>query len=221
MPQSVIGVILLVEIAFVVPTAMQICSSRLLDGRRMFVLGISMAFGFGVSIVPGFAKAFPLWLQPLTGNALAVGTIIAISLHLLFRIGIASHQKLEIVPGPAAMEDVVLFMKRSGGAWGARPEVIAKATSALNELMETLQAQQLIKGPLLIDASFEEFNLNVDVSYQGELLAISQQRPTEQELLEDDMAFVRLSGFLLTKFADKISSEQKNDRCHVHFNFQH
>ncbi len=87
--------------------------------------------------------------------------------------------------------------------------------------METLQAQQLIKGPLLIDASFEEFNLNVDVSYQGELLAISQQRPTEQELLEDDMAFVRLSGFLLTKFADKISSEQKNDRCHVHFNFQH
>lgn len=78
--------------------------------------------------------------------------------------------------------------------------------------METLQAQQLIKGPLLIDASFEEFNLNVDVSYQGELLAISQQRPTEQELLEDDMAFVRLSGFLLTKFADKISSEQKNDR---------
>ena len=221
MPQSVIGVILLVEIAFVVPTAMQICSSRLLDGRRMFVLGISMAFGFGVSIVPGFAKAFPLWLQPLTGNALAVGTIIAISLHLLFRIGIASHQKLEIVPGPAAMEDVVLFMKRSGGAWGARPEVIAKATSALNELMETLQAQQLIKGPMLIDASFEEFNLNVDVSYQGELLAISQQRPTEQELLEDDMAFVRLSGFLLTKFADKISSEQKNDRCHVHFNFQH
>ena len=221
MPQSVIGVILLVEIAFVVPTAMQICSSRLLDGRRMFVLGISMAFGFGVSIVPDFSKAFPLWLQPLTGNALAVGTIIAISLHLLFRIGIASHQKLEIVPGPTAMEEVLLFMQRSGGAWGARPEVIAKATSALNELMETLQAQKLIQGPLLIDASFEEFNLNVDVSYQGELLEISKQRPTERELLEDDAAFIRLSGFLLTKFADKISSEHKNGRCHVHFNFQH
>lgn len=221
MPQSVIGVILLVEIAFVVPTAMQICSSRLLDGRRMFVLGISMAFGFGVSIVPDFSKAFPLWLQPLTGNALAVGTIIAISLHLLFRIGIASHQKLEIVPGPTAMEEVVLFMQRSGGAWGARPEVVAKATSALNELMETLQAQALIQGPLLIDASFEEFNLNVDVSYQGELLEISKQRPTEKELLEDDAAFIRLSGFLLTKFADKISSEHKNGHCHVHFNFQH
>ena len=221
MPQSVIGVILLVEIAFVVPTAMQICSSRLLDGRRMFVLGISMAFGFGVSIVPGFAKAFPVWLQPLTGNALAVGTIIAISLHLLFRIGIASHQKLEITPGPAALEEVVLFMQRSGGAWGARPEVIAKAASALNELMETLQAQQLSQGPLLIDASFEEFNLNVDVGYQGELLEISKQRPTERELLEDDAAFIRLSGFLLTKLADKISSEQKNGRCHVHLNFQH
>jgi NCS2 family nucleobase:cation symporter-2 len=221
MPQSVIGVILLVEIAFVVPTAMQICSSRMLDGRRMFVLGISMAFGFGVSIVPGFAKAFPVWLQPLTGNALAVGTIIAITLHLLFRIGIASHQKIEIMPGETAMEDVVLFFQRSGGAWGARPEVVAKATSALNEFLETMLTLQLNQGSILVDASFEEFNLNVDVSYQGELLEISKNRPTELELLEDDAAFIRLSGFLLTKYADQISSERKNERCHIHFNFQH
>ena len=221
MPQSVIGVILLVEIAFVVPTAMQICSSRMLDGRRMFVLGISMAFGFGVSIVPGFAKAFPVWLQPLTGNALAVGTIIAISLHLLFRIGIASHQRIEVAPGETAMEDVVLFFQRSGGAWGARPEVVAKATSALNEFLETMLTLQLHQGPILIDASFEEFNLNVDVSYQGELLEISKTRPTELELLEDDSAFIRLSGFLLTKYADQISSERKNGCCHIHFNFQH
>ena len=47
MPQPVIGVILMVEIAFVVPTAMQICCSRMLDARRMFVLGISLTFGFG------------------------------------------------------------------------------------------------------------------------------------------------------------------------------
>ena len=221
MPQPVIGVVLLVEIAFILPAAMQICSSRMLDARRLFVLGMSMAFGIGVEMVPAFGEAFPLWLQPLTKNALAVGTVVAISLHLLFRIGIASHQKLEIVLEPSAVEEVVLFMQRSGGAWGARPEVVAKATSALNELMETLQAQKLIQGPLLIDASFEEFNLNVDVSYQGELLEISKQRPTEKELLEDDAAFIRLSGFLLTKFADKISSERKNDRCYIHLNFHH
>ena len=75
MPQPVIGVILMVEIAFVVPTAMQICSSRMLNARRMFVLGISLTFGFGVVIVPGFGDSFPLWLQPLTKNALAWGTM--------------------------------------------------------------------------------------------------------------------------------------------------
>ena len=73
MPQPVIGVILMVEIAFVVPTAMQICSSRMLNSRRMFVLGISLTFGFGVNMVPGFGESFPLWLQPLTQNALALG----------------------------------------------------------------------------------------------------------------------------------------------------
>jgi len=221
MPQSVIGVILMVEIAFVMPTAMQICSSRMLDGRRIFVLGVSLAFGLGVVVEPGFVKAFPVWLQPLTGNALAVGTIIAISLHLLFRIGIASHQKIEIMLGETAMEDVVLFFQRSGGAWGARPEVVAKATSALNEFLETMLTLQLNQGTILVDASFEEFNLNVDVSYLGELLEISKTRPTELELMEDDAAFIRLSGFLLTKYADQVTSERINECCHIHFNFQH
>jgi NCS2 family nucleobase:cation symporter-2 len=221
MPQPVIGVILLVEIAFVVPTAMQICSSRMLDARRMFVLGISIAFGFGVSIVPGFGKAFPLWLQPLTGNALAVGTILAIFLHLVFRIGIASHQKLTLYPGPTVSEEVVLFLKRCGGSWGARPEVVARATSAILEFMESLTTLELSRGAVILDASFEEFNLNIDIYYDGDLMEFPKTRPTEEELLTDDMAFVRLSGYLLTRYADRISSDSKNGRCHVHFNFEH
>ena len=152
---------------------------------------------------------------------MAVGSIIAMFLHLLFRIGIASHQKLAITPGPETSEEILLFFKRNGGSWGARPEVVAKATSAIMEFIDTLSSLRLNQGPILIDASFEEFNLNVDVSYVGELLEISRTRPSEQELLTDDKAFSRLSGYLLTHFADKITSEKKNGRCCVHFNFQH
>ncbi|MHC1761085.1 MAG: uracil-xanthine permease family protein [Negativicutes bacterium] len=221
MPQPVIGVILLVEIAFVVPTAMQICSSRMLDARRMFVLGISMAFGFGVSIVPAFGESFPLWLQPLTRNALAVGTILAISLHLLFRIGIASHQTLTLYPWPDLSDKIDLFLKQCGGAWGARPEVVSRATSAVLEFMESLATLELSRESVTLDANFEEFNLNIDIYYEGDLMEFPQIRPTEEELLIDDQAFIRLSGYLLTRYADRITSERKDGRCHVRFNFEH
>ena len=221
MPQPVIGVILLVQIAFVMPTAMQICSSRMLDARRMFVLGLSMTFGFGVAVVPAFGAAFPLWLQPLTRNALAVGTLLAISLHLLFRIGIASHQTILLSPSPDLSDKIDLFLKRCGGAWGARPEVVSRATSAVLEFMESLTTLELSRESVTLDASFEEFNLNIDMYYDGDLMEFPQIRPTEEELLMDDRAFIRLSGYLLTRYADRISSGRKDGRCHVRFNFEH
>lgn len=221
MPQPVIGVILMVEIAFVVPTAMQICSSRMLNARRMFVLGISLTFGFGVDIVPGFGESFPLWMQPLTKNALALGTIMAISLHLLFRIGIASHQVLVIEPESDATEEVFLFFRECGGLWGARAEVVSRTTSAVAQCIETLTEFQLVRGNVNIDASFEEFNLNVDIEYDGVLPVLSTTRPTEEELLNDEDAFARLSGYLVMRYADKVTSENKNGRCSLHFNFEH
>lgn len=221
MPQPVIGVILMVEIAFVVPTAMQICSSRMLDARRMFVLGISLTFGFGVEMVPGFGDSFPLWMQPLTKNALALGTIMAISLHLLFRIGIAAHQTLEIQPGADTTEKLFLFFRECGGTWGARPDVVSRATSAVAQCVESLAEFGLVRDKILIDASFEEFNLNVDIEYEGVLPVLAKTRPTEEELLNDEDGFAKLSGYLLTRYADKITTESKDGRCKLHFNFEH
>ena len=221
MPQPVIGVILMVEIAFVVPTAMQICSSRMLNARRMFVLGISLTFGFGVVVVPGFGDSFPLWLQPLTKNALALGTIMAISLHLLFRIGIATHQKLVIEPETDATDAVFLFFRECGGLWGARSDVVARTTSAVAQCIETLTEFQLVQGNINIDASFEEFNLNVDIEYEGVLPVLSTTRPTTEEMLNDEDAFARLSGYLVMRYADKVDFSNKNGRCNLHLNFEH
>lgn len=221
MPQPVIGVILMVEIAFVVPTAMQICSSRMLNARRMFVLGISLTFGFGVVIVPGFGDSFPLWLQPLTKNALALGTIMAISLHLLFRIGIATHQKMVIEPGTEATDAVFVFFRECGGLWGARSDVVSRTTSAVAQCIETLAELDLVRGNINIDASFEEFNLNVDIEYEGVLPVLSTTRPTAEEMLNDDDAFARLSGYLVMRYADKVDVSHKDGRCNLHLNFEH
>ena len=221
MPQPVIGVVLLVEIAFILPAAMQICSSRMLDARRLFVLGMSMAFGIGVEMVPAFGEAFPLWLQPLTKNSLAVGTVTAIFLHMLFRIGIAKHHVLEVEPGPAVNEQLFDFFRRCGGEWGARAEVVSRATSAVAQCLETLAEFEMAAGRIKIDASFEEFNLDVEIEYEGSLPELTRVRPTEEELLHDEHAFARLSGYLLTRYADKIATGTRNGKSFLRFNFEH
>ena len=62
MPKPVMGVILLIEISFVLPTGMQICSSRMLDARKIFVIGLSFAFGMAIEIIPDFYMVLPEWL---------------------------------------------------------------------------------------------------------------------------------------------------------------
>ena len=87
--------------------------------------------------------------------------------------------------------------------------------------MESLTTLELSRESVTLDASFEEFNLNIDMYYDGDLMEFPQIRPTEEELLMDDRAFIRLSGYLLTRYADRISSGRKDGRCHVRFNFEH
>ena len=180
-----------------------------------------MAFGIGVEMVPAFGEAFPLWLQPLTKNSLAVGTVTAIFLHMLFRIGIAKHHVLEVEPGPAVNEQLFDFFRRCGGEWGARAEVVSRATSAVAQCLETLAEFEMAAGKIKIDASFEEFNLDVEIEYEGSLPELTRVRPTEEELLHDEHAFARLSGYLLTRYADKIATGTRNGKSFLRFNFEH
>jgi len=77
------------------------------------------------------------------------------------------------------------------------------------------------KGRLTIDASFDEFNLDVHVGYDGELLELPDSRPTEREIREDEDGARRLAGFMLRRNADRAQSTRKDGRAAIHFHFDH
>ena len=220
MPKPVIGVILMVEIAFIFPAGMQICTSRMLDFRKMFVLGLALAFGMAVEVVPDLATSWPGWLSQLVDSPLAMASITAIFLTLLFRIGIASHQviELELADYPAKLAS---FMEESGEGWGARREVVHRVLFTVEELLQLIESENLANGQVKLDVSFEEFNMIAHVSYIGTRPVFSKTRPSEEELLSDIDAQSRLSGFLIHKYARKIQVEEKDGNCHVWFHFEH
>jgi len=221
MPEPVMAAILMVQIVFVIPAGMQMCTSRMLDTRKIFVLGTAITVGLAVEMFPGFETGFPVYLQPLFKSSLAATAFTAVLMNLLFRIGISQHQVMEMTPGNITSEEIAYFMESSGAAWGARREIINRAAAVINEFMESTAELNLVQGQVRVDVSFEEFNLDIDLDYTGALMQFPDIRPTANELLEDETAMSRMPGFLIKQHVDWLKADAREERCHIRLHFDH
>ena len=221
MPDPVMGAIIIYVACYMILAGVQVITSRMLDARRTFVVGIALIFGLSVDMVPGLYSNVPDLIQPLFSSSLAISTVLVVFLNLLFRIGVTKRQVLELTPGVDGSQKIFEFMETQGSAWGARREVIQRATAALNEFVESAAALDLVKGKAQAEVSFDEFNLDMDIRYDGELMEFPSRRPTEDALLADDKAVASLSGFLIRQYADRIKAETANGRCRIQMHFDH
>ena len=222
MPTPVMGALLIFTASFMLIAGIQLISSRMLDTRKTFVVGISLLFGLSVNVLPQVYAQVPAQLAPLFSSPLSVTLVVAIGLNLLFRIGIAVRRSFAFVPGLDSPDKVIAFMETCGAAWGARPDVISRGSTLLTEFFEGLAGAGLAKGPLQTEVSFDEFNLDIDLWYEGGLIELPVARPpTPDELLSDNTAVARLSAFLVSRSADGVTSELHDGRCHVRFHLEH
>jgi NCS2 family nucleobase:cation symporter-2 len=72
-----------------------------------------------------------------------------------------------------------------------------------------------------IAASFDEFNLDLRVSYLGPPLELPVKRPTNQEIMESEAGQRKLAGFMLRRYADRVASTHKAGRSTILFHFDH
>ena len=77
------------------------------------------------------------------------------------------------------------------------------------------------EGPLVIKTSFDEFNLDVSIAYQGEPLEFPEQRPSEDEILESEDGVRRLAGYMLRRIADRVRSDAKDATALLKLHFDH
>ena len=221
MPQPVMGAILVYVACFMILAGVQVMTSRMLDARKTFVVGISLIFGLSVRMVPGLYADVPDALSSLFSSSLSLATVLVIVLNLLFRIGIRTRVALQLDPRADSAEKIFTFMQVQGGTWGARKEVIDRATYAMNEFMEAAGTLDLARGKIAAEVSFDEFNLDVNLRYDGVLMEFPQERPTQVDLLSDETGVAKLAGFLIRNYVDRIKSECVDGRCRIQFHFDH
>lgn len=221
MPKPVMGAAMVFMVSFMIISGVQMMTSRMIDIRRTFVIAVSLVFGLSVDIFPQLYRDFHPWIKPLFSSSLAVTTVLAVVLNLIMRIGIAREESLELTLGTDVSQQIFQFMENQGAAWGARKEVIYNAMAAMNEFVEALDHFDLLDKKIILQVSFDEYNLDVQARYQGPLMEFPAERPDKTELRTNPEAVVRLAGYLVKKYTDKITATQEGAHCLVHLHFNH
>jgi NCS2 family nucleobase:cation symporter-2 len=123
--------------------------------------------------------------------------------------------------GANAMQQVVDFFEERGRGWGARRDIMERVTFGISQAFETIHDVCEAHGPIRIDANFDEFNVEVVISYRGELIELPDRRPSDKEIMESEAGHRRLAGFMLRRNADRVAASRKGEESVVQFHFDH
>ena len=221
MPRPVMASAMLFTAVFITISGVQIISSRVLDGRRTLVVGMGIMAFIVVSVFPGAFASAPAWAQPLVTSPLVLAMLVALTLNLLFRLGI--RRKVEAVVDPAAPDtkEISNFIERNAGVWGARRDVINRVEFAVQQAVEAVIDACDVKGPIKIEVSYDEFVIDAVVTYAGASLEFPTRPPSTEEMLETEDGHRRLAGFLIRRYADRMTSTTSGEQTVLRLYFDH
>lgn len=213
-PTPVLGAIELYAAAVLIASGIDLVASRQLDTRGVFIIGIAMAGGVGVMMMPGVADQVPRVLHPLVGSGFIVTGLLAIALNRLFRLGIRQTQRHEIgAAGPVPAIQVTDFIEAAGGAWAARRDVVHRAAQAAVEAVEAIAAAGGGRQVTAVIGSFDELNLDIELRHRGAPLPLRPAAAPDIATLLDsdddgalDAAMAHVSGVLLLRLADRLKT---------------
>lgn len=175
-PKPVVGAVMLHAAAYMLVSGMTLFLGRLLNEKRMFVVGFSIVLGLGPVVVPDLFSQAPALLRPILESPLALGSFSAILLTQLLRIGVAAKVRItvtlpdsqnemvhELVCNKAIRADLV---KLGATAGAARPTVY-RAIDVTSEWVAWLKVNGYIDGGLQLTATFIDRKLAISLAYDG------------------------------------------------------
>ncbi|HEX6610276.1 MAG TPA: solute carrier family 23 protein [Hyphomicrobiaceae bacterium] len=218
MPPPVMGAALFFTAAFVFTSGLQMMTARMLDARKTLVIGFSFAMAVVADLYHEALMAVPIVLQPIFGNSLVLGTVCAVVLNLIMRIGVRQRVSIKLAPGGINREAVEQFLSEQGGRWAARRDVVRRAIFGVVQVLEVVGDPP---GGVEVEASFDEFNLDVRIRYVGALLTIPERKPTPKEILASEDGERLLAGYLLRQSADRISARDSGGSVEMTLHYDH
>jgi xanthine permease XanP len=220
MPAPVVGATLVFTSCAILKNGIETIAARLYDTRKTLAVGLAIMAGLAVEAFPGVFHSMPAAIHPVVASSLVFGTLVGFVLNFLFQIGQRKRVTLTVDPEHLDSETLRRFIEERGSQWGARREVVVRAEFAVQELTETIAHSYAPRGLMTLATSFDEFNLDIDLRYAGDKFEVFAIRPSADEIAGED-GVRRLSGFLLRRYADKVTASGREGAWVVRLHFDH
>ncbi len=220
MPGPAVGALLIYSACFIILGGLQLLTSRMLDARRIFAVGIALIFGLSVEIVPDVYRAVPMSLRPVFSSSTSVATVFVVILSLLFRLGLKKQNSLELQSDHDSLDQITLFMEEQGSAWGMRKEVVTRATDAAYETVNHLRLMPLRSGLITLRTVWDELRLDLEIEYAGLPIELADSMPALEEM-GTQSGVAHLAGYIIRQYADRVRIREKNGLCRVELHFDH
>jgi xanthine permease XanP len=217
-PAPVVGAALFFTAAFLFTSGLQMITARLLDARKIIVIGFSFAMAMIADINHDLLARAPLLLHPIVDNAIVLGTVSAVLLNLIMRIGVRQRVTLKLDAGHVNRDTIERFLTEQGGRWAARGDIVRRAIFGVVQMLEAVGD---VPEGTEIEATFDEFNLDVRVRYTGTPLMIPERKPTPREIIASEEGERLLAGYLLRQSADRINCKASGTMAEVQLHYDH
>jgi len=220
MPAPVMGAMLIYAASFIILGGVQLLTARMLDTRRIFVVGISLIFGLSVEISPEIYRSVPQALHPIFSSSTSFATVLVVVLGLFMRLGVAKGRSVMFHPGVDSFEQIHKFMEEQGAAWGMRREVEIRAEQAIHETLASVVTLNPSVREIELTAVFDELIFKVAVEYVGAAPNLAGSPPTPEQLATD-AGITALSGFLVRQYADDVYIKSRGEYTKIQMHFDH
>lgn len=220
MPVPVMGAVLVYSACFLVLGGLQVLTTRMLDARRILAVGIALVFGLSVEITPQLYVGVPELLRPIFASSTAFATVLVVVLNLVFRIGVKKKSSFELIPAQDNLDKITAFMDEHGSAWGMRRDVVSRAIDAIYEFVTNASNLQLRSPSVRVAAEFDEYRLDVEISYEGLPIELADEPPSAEAIASGE-GIPALSGYMIRQYSDRVKIRQDGATCAVYLHFEH
>ncbi len=234
-PSALRGGLAIYTALFLIVAGIEMATSRALDSRGTFTIGIALCSGLAVMVLPGLSRDLPESLKFITESGFVMTGIVVILLNGIFRLGTKQTAEARLdAPDLPLNQQITEFIESHGATWGARREVLHRAIAASIEAAEAVMSSGG-RHLLSIRGFFDEFNLNLELVHSGHVISLDRGPGLSQEQadhllqadieeLDIDLALQQIGAAMLHHLADLVTAEGNGSRenpAYLKLHFEH
>jgi len=180
-PRPVVGAVMVYASIYMVMSGMALIHGRMLNDRRIFVIGFSLVMGLTSVVLPGIYAEVPALLRPIFLSPLATSTLVAMLLTFVFSIGASARASVEVNLSNSPNESLQEYeinkalrapLEMLGADVGADRASLDRSIDVTAEFVAALQISGTVRGPVRVAARFDDARLQISLAYAGDAPAM-------------------------------------------------